>query len=65
MVALVQASTTLPIMVFSLAAGAVADNYDRRQVMLTAQVFMLWSRWRCGAAWMGILTPWTCSASPS
>lgn len=26
MVALVQASTTLPVMIFSLAAGAIADN---------------------------------------
>ena len=41
MVALVQASTTLPIMLFSLAAGAIADNFDRRRVMLIAQVFML------------------------
>ena len=29
LVALVQASTTLPIMLFSLVAGAMADNYDR------------------------------------
>ena len=41
MVALVQASTTLPIMLFSLAAGAIADNFNRRRVMLVAQVFML------------------------
>src|SRR4051794_21017831 len=41
MVALVQASTTLPIMLFSLAAGAIADNYDRRKVMLAAQIFLL------------------------
>ena len=41
MVALVQASITLPIMVFSLASGAVADNFNRRQVMLVAQLFML------------------------
>ncbi|MDB5641679.1 MAG: transporter permease [Hyphomicrobiales bacterium] len=41
MVALVQTSTTLPIMFFSLAAGAIADNYDRRSIMLVAQVFML------------------------
>jgi MFS family permease len=40
MVALVQASTTLPIMVFSLVAGAVADSYDRRRVMLVSQAFM-------------------------
>ena len=41
LVALVQASTTLPIMLFSLVAGAIADNYDRRMLMLVAQVFML------------------------
>src|SRR5215470_19826113 len=40
MVALVQASTTLPVMLFSLGAGALSDNYDRRVVMLIAQVFM-------------------------
>jgi MFS family permease len=41
MIALVQASTTLPIMLFSLAAGAIADNFDRRKLMLTAQLFLL------------------------
>ena len=34
MVALVQASTTLPIMLLSLASGATADIWDRRLVML-------------------------------
>lgn len=41
LVALVQASTALPVMVFSLFAGAVADSFDRRRVMLAAQFFML------------------------
>ena len=41
MVALVQASVTLPIMVFSLAAGVFADNFDRRKIMIAAQTFML------------------------
>jgi MFS family permease len=41
MVALVQASTTLPIMLLSLASGAVADIWDRRLVMLIAQCLML------------------------
>jgi MFS family permease len=40
MVALVQASNTLPIMALALLAGAMADNYDRRTVMLLAQAFM-------------------------
>src|SRR3954462_7518988 len=38
MVALVQSSTTLPVMLFSLAAGAISDNYDRRLIMLIAQI---------------------------
>ncbi len=59
MVALVQASTTLPIMVFSLASGAVADNFNRRTVMLMAQIFMLCvSVLLTLAAWKGLLTPW-------
>lgn len=41
MVALVQSSVTLPIMVLSLLAGVFADNFDRRRVMLVAQGFML------------------------
>jgi MFS family permease len=41
LIALVQASTTLPIMLFGLIAGAIADNFDRRRVMLAAQVGML------------------------
>jgi len=41
MVALVQASTTLPVMIFALVAGALADNMDRRKVLLAAQSFML------------------------
>ena len=40
-VALVQAALALPIMLFSLTAGAIADNLDRRLVMLSAQVFMV------------------------
>src|SRR3954452_16717907 len=41
MVALVQASTSLPIMLFSLVGGAIADSFNRRRVMLAAQCFML------------------------
>jgi MFS family permease len=40
-VALVQAATALPILLFSLPAGAVADIWDRRTVMLIAQSLML------------------------
>src|SRR5579871_592185 len=41
MVALVQASTTLPIMLLSLPSGATADIWDRRLVMIIAQTLML------------------------
>ncbi|MDB5474310.1 MAG: transporter [Devosia sp.] len=59
MVALVQASTTLPIMVFSLAAGALADNFDRRTVMLIAQTgMMIVSLLLAAMAFGGWLSPW-------
>ncbi|WP_323014574.1 MFS transporter [Devosia sp.] len=59
MVALVQASTSLPIMVFSLAAGALADNFDRRIVMIIAQIGMAVVSMLLGVmAFMGLLTPW-------
>lgn len=59
MVALVQSSTTLPIMLLSLWAGAVADNLDRRVVMLCAQCFMLVVSLALAACtWAGLLTPW-------
>ncbi|MCJ7997214.1 MFS transporter [Rhizobium cremeum] len=59
MVALVQASTTLPIMLFSLVSGAIADNYDRRRVMLTAQIFMFCVSAALAAfAYMDLITPW-------
>lgn len=59
MVALVQASTTLPVMIFSLASGALADNFDRRRIMLAAQLFMLAvSVLLAFAAFAGLITPW-------
>ncbi|RYY42134.1 MAG: MFS transporter, partial [Sphingomonadales bacterium] len=60
MIALVQASVSLPIMLLSLWAGAVADNLDRRRVMLAAQSFMLLvSAGLAIGAWLGWITPWT------
>jgi MFS family permease len=41
MVALVQASVSLPVVLLALVAGAIADSLDRRRVMLVAQCFML------------------------
>nr|WP_156532569.1 MFS transporter [Agrobacterium vitis] len=60
MVALVQASNTAPIMLFSLVAGALADGFDRRRVMLFAQVFLLTvSALLSIFTWFGLLTPWS------
>ena len=60
MVALVQASTTLPIMLLSLPSGATADIWDRRLVMLVAQVLMLIVALALTViAYMGQVTPWS------
>ncbi|SFE86705.1 Predicted arabinose efflux permease, MFS family [Sulfitobacter brevis] len=60
MVALVQGSVALPIMIFSLLAGVFADNFDRRRVMLIAQAFMfVVSVILTFMAFEGWLTPWS------
>jgi predicted MFS family arabinose efflux permease len=60
MVTLVQTSMSLPIVMFALLAGALADNFDRRLMMLAAQVFMLAvSVVLAATAWLGLVTPWT------
>jgi MFS family permease len=60
MVALVQASTTLPIMLLSLPSGATADIWDRRLLMLIAQGLMLVVAAALTAiAYLGLITPWT------
>lgn len=59
LIALVQGSTTLPIMLFSLVAGAIADNFDRRRLMLGAQVFLLLVSVALAAcSYFGLVTPW-------
>jgi MFS family permease len=40
MVSLVQAATTLPVCLFSLLAGAIADRVDRRRMLLITQIGM-------------------------
>ncbi len=58
LVALVQASNTLPIMLFALFAGAIADSYDRRRVMIVAQGGMfLASTALAVMSWRGMITP--------
>jgi predicted MFS family arabinose efflux permease len=58
MVALVQTAAMLPLMIFALSAGAIADTYDRRKVALVALSIAF-----CGAigltlcTWLGLLAP--------
>jgi len=60
MVALVQTATSLPIMLFALIAGAIADLFDRRKVMLTAQIAMASASFLlAGLGFAGLVTPWT------
>lgn len=57
-VALVQTALLLPVMLIAMPAGAIADMYDRRIVMLVALAIAL-----CGATvltvldWSGLITP--------
>src|SRR3546814_17647947 len=41
LIALVAASTTIPVMLLGVFAGAIAANFDRRRVMLAAQTGLL------------------------
>jgi len=59
LVAMVQASTTLPVMLFSLAAGAIADNSDRRNLMLISQLFLFSVSIALTIfSYLGLMTPW-------
>jgi len=60
MVALVQSSTTLPILLFAIVAGALADIHDRRLVMLVAQTLMLAASVALAVVTaLGLITPWS------
>ena len=59
MVALVQTATALPVLLWSLVGGALADGYDRRKIMLTAQIFMLIVSLALAVfTWVGWISPW-------
>ena len=58
MVALVQTALVAPLMLFALPAGALADGFERRTIMLLAQAFMLVvSVVLVVFAWLDWLTP--------
>jgi MFS family permease len=59
MVALVQTSTTLPVLLLALPAGAFADVFNRRKLLLFTQGWMLTAAAALG--WLtlsGLTTPW-------
>jgi MFS family permease len=59
MVAFVQAATALPVMLLSIPAGAIADIWDRRVVMLVAQVVSFVVALLISVlAFQGLVTPW-------
>ena len=58
LIALVQAGATIPILLLGVFAGAIADNFDRRRVMLAAQSAMLIvSAALTVTTWMGAISP--------
>ena len=59
LVALVQSSASLPIMFLALASGAIADNFERRHVMLVAQCWMASVSVALAIlSWRGAVVPW-------
>lgn len=60
LVALIQTALALPIVLFSLPAGAIADAIGRRQMVLISQAFLLLvSIVLAVYAYLNILTPWS------
>lgn len=59
MVSMVTVSTVLPLVLFSLVAGAAADVWDRRRIMLAAQTSMLLASAALATITsLGLVTPW-------
>ncbi len=58
LIATVQVSTTIPIMLFGIFAGAIADNFERRRVMLAAQLGMFVAATLLALlTWAGLMNP--------
>lgn len=57
-VGLMQSSNTLPLLFFGLAAGAMADLFDRTKVMLLSQILMgVAATVMAALTFMGVMTP--------
>jgi MFS family permease len=60
LVSLVQASVAIPVLLFGLIAGVIADNYDRRKVMLAANIGLLvLSAMLAALSWADLVEPWS------
>jgi MFS family permease len=60
LIALVQTAISLPTVLFILAGGALADNYDRRAIMLTSQTAMLVTAVLLAVLTLtGLISPWS------
>lgn len=60
MVAAVQSATTLPVVLFALVAGTLADSIDRRRYLILAQLWMLFvASLLALLAHLDMLGPWT------
>ena len=60
MVSLVQVAMSLPVFLVALPAGALADMFDRRKLLLITQWWMVGAAAALGIlAVLGALTPWT------
>lgn len=60
LVALTQTANALPLVIFSLFAGALADTHDQRLTMIAALVFsIIGSAMLALCAWLGLLGPWS------
>ncbi|WP_372797289.1 MFS transporter [Litorivivens sp.] len=58
-VALVQTATFLPMALFALPAGAIADIYDRRKVQIVFfTLSLVAAAIMTAASWFNLLTPW-------
>jgi MFS family permease len=59
LVSLVQAATTLPLFLLALPAGALADIFDRRRILLIAQVWWFLTTVLLGVLTItGVIQPW-------
>ena len=63
-VSMVQVATTLPMFLFALPAGALADIIDRRKFLIVAEILItVVSAIYAAIVWLGLATPATCCCS--